>query len=57
MSKRFSYLIMNPAAVIAHLPYMDDYTEEWADKRFFEYFNISEKEQNLIKQIIKEKQS
>lgn len=54
---KLMYIIDDNAAVIAHLPYMDDYTEEWTDKRFFEYFNISEKEQNLIKQIIKEKQS
>jgi hypothetical protein len=31
------------------LPWMEDYTKEWTDERFFEYFKINTEEQETIK--------
>lgn len=34
------------------LIFMDDYTSEWTDERFFEYFNITEDEANILKETL-----
>jgi hypothetical protein len=34
---------------------MKDYSKPWTDERFFEFFNISKKEQNVIINFVKEK--
>lgn len=35
-------------------PYMDDYTEPWTDKRFKEYFDLTDIEWQLIDTVIKD---
>jgi len=35
-----------------YIPFMNDYTEPWTDKRFYEYFNITEDEQEIIEKEI-----
>lgn len=38
---KLMYIVDNKSAVIAHLPFMSDYTQPWDDKRFCEYFGIT----------------
>ena len=35
------------------LPYMGDYTRKWNDKDFYDFFNLTEEEQNHIEQTMK----
>ena len=50
---KFMYYIDDNAAVIAHLPFMGDYTKQWTDKRFYKYFDIDENKQKEIEEYIK----
>lgn len=34
--------------------YMEDYTQPWTDERFFDFFNVNEKEKSLIMQTIRD---
>ena len=47
---KFIYILDNDAAVPAHFPFMQDYSKPWDDARFYEYFNLTDEEQNIIKQ-------
>ena len=43
----------NTTINLSCIPYMDDYTRVWTDKNFYEYFDISDKEQKIINEEIK----
>ena len=47
---KFIYILDNDAAVPAHFPFMQDYSKPWDDTRLYEYFNLTDEEQNIIKQ-------
>lgn len=49
---KLMYIVDDNAAVIAHLPFMKDYTKPWTDDRFYEYFDINKAEQQLIEDFI-----
>lgn len=37
-----------------YLPFMGDYTQPWTNERFYKYFNITEEEQKIIEDTMKE---
>ena len=41
---KLMYIIDDNAAVIAHLPYLGDYSTPWTDHQLYEYFNLTEEE-------------
>ena len=47
------YIVDDNAAVIAHLPFMGDYTQSYDDEYFYEYFNITDNERKIIEDFIK----
>ena len=49
---KLMYVIDDNAAVIAHLPFMGDYTKPWTDERFYKSFNINENDKKIIKYFI-----
>lgn len=49
---KLMYIVDDNAAVIAHLPFMGDYTESWTDERFYEAFNINEDDRKTIESFI-----
>ena len=49
---KFIYIIDDNAAVIAHIPMLNDYTHKWTDAELYEYFNLTEEEQKQIINLI-----
>ena len=45
---KLMYIIDDNAAVIAHLPYMQDYTHKWTDEMFYQYFDVDDELRNKI---------
>ena len=49
----YTYLItIDGGAIPAHLPWLEDYTQEWTNERLYEYFDITEEEQTVIETTI-----
>lgn len=48
------YKIDDNAAVIAHLPYLNDYTHPWTDEMLYKYFDLTQEEIDLIEKEMKE---
>lgn len=52
---KLMYIIDDYATVIAHLPFMNDYTHKWNDDDFYNFFNVSKEEKEEIENFIDKK--
>ena len=50
---KLMYIVDDSAAVVAHLPFMKDYTRYYDDEYFYKYFNITDDERKIIEDFIK----
>ena len=50
---KLMYIVDDSAAVVAHLPFMKDYTRYYDDEYFYKYFNITNDERKTIEDFIK----
>ena len=49
---KLMYIVDDSAAVVAHLPFMKDYTRYYDDEYFYKYFNITDDERKIIEDFI-----
>lgn len=46
----YQYIVkLDGGAIPAHLPWLGDYTQPWTNERFYEYFELTPEEQQIIK--------
>lgn len=51
---KLMYLIDDKSAIIAHLPFFDDYSHKWTNDDLYKYFNLNSDEIKKVEEIINE---